>query len=159
MIFRKDVGNMKKLAIYLMVIIGLLSLTCCAKTDKENPAQSANTITVPATEEAESSNEVLQFLTDKYDLKFTLWGPEGQDLYAFHVYPNYAERECHILMPANTDDVAEYHKGLSWEVVGDELIIAGEWQETFRIDITAETATSTTTDKVYKLYEMQPPLE
>jgi hypothetical protein len=41
----------------------------------------------------------------------------------------------------------------------DELIITGEWQETFKIDITAETATSTTTGKVYQIYEMQPPLE
>lgn len=76
-------------------------------------------------------------------------------MYAFYIYPDYAERECHILMPANTDDVAEYHKNLSWEVVDEELIITGEWQETFKIDITAETATSTTTGKVYQIYDMQ----
>jgi hypothetical protein len=104
----------------------------------------------------EPQNEVMQFFADKYDMKFTLWGPEGQDLYAFYIYPEYAERECHILMPENTDDVAEYHKDLSWEVVDDELIITGEWQETFKIDITDETATSTTTGKVYQIYEKQP---
>jgi hypothetical protein len=103
----------------------------------------------------EPQNEVMQFFADKYDMKFTLWGPEGQDLYAFYIYPEYAERECHILMPENTDDVAEYHKDLSWEVVDDELIITGEWQEIFKIDITAETATSKTTGKVYQIYEMQ----
>jgi hypothetical protein len=103
----------------------------------------------------EPQNEVMQFFADKYDMKFTLWGPEGQDLYAFYIYPEYAERECHILMPENTDDVAEYHKDLSWEVVDDELIITGEWQEIFKIDITAKTATSKTTGKVYQIYEMQ----
>jgi hypothetical protein len=103
----------------------------------------------------EPQNEVMQFFADKYDMKFTLWGPEGQDLYAFYIYPEYAERECHILMPENTDDVAEYHKDLSWEVVDDELIITGAWQEIFKIDITAETATSKTTGKVYQIYEMQ----
>lgn len=102
----------------------------------------------------EPQNEVMQFFADKYDMKFTLWGPEGQDLYAFHIYPDHAERECHILMSENTDDVAEYHKDLSWEVVDDELIITGEWQETFKIDITAKTATSKTTGKVYQIYEM-----
>jgi hypothetical protein len=103
----------------------------------------------------EPQNEVMQFFADKYDMKFTLWGPEGQDLYAFYIYPEYAERECHILMPENTDDVAEYHKDLSWEVVDDELIITGEWQEIFKIDMTAKTATSKTTGKVYQIYEMQ----
>ena len=58
-------------------------------------------------------------------------------------------------MPANTNDVAEYNKNLAWEVVDDELIITGEWQETFKIDISAKTATSVATGKVYQIYEMQ----
>ena len=107
----------------------------------------------------DTENEVLRFLTDKYGMAFTLWGPEGQDLYAFYIYPDHAERECHRLMPENTEDTAEYHKDLAWEVVGEELVITGEWQETFRIDIAGETAVSTATGKEYKIYEMELPLE
>ena len=148
---------MKKLIVLLLALACVLSLAGCSKTDEATTP--TGNIEDTASTETKTQNEVLQFFADKYDMKFTLWGPEGQDLYAFYIYPNYAERECHILMPENTDDVAEYHKNLSWEVMDDELIITGEWQETFKIDITAETANSTTTGKVYQIYEMQPPLE
>lgn len=115
-----------------------------------------------AEKRAEADNEVLQFLSNKYGLKFKLWGPEGQDLYAYRVYPDHADWECHILMPENTDDIEQYQKNLSWEVVGNELNISGtggEWQETLTIDISKETATSVTTGRVYKIYEMDPPLK
>ena len=148
---------MKKIIALLLALSCVLALVACSKTDEATT--STGNIEDTASTETKTQNEVLQFFADKYDMKFTLWGPEGQDLYAFYIYPNHAERECHILMPENTDDVAEYHKNLSWEVIDDELIITGEWQETFKIDITAETATSTTTGKVYQIYEMQPPLE
>ena len=115
-----------------------------------------------AEKRTEADNEVLQYLSEKYGLAFKLWGPEGQDLYAYRVYPDHADWECHILMPANTDDVEQYQKNLSWEVVGNELMICsigGEWQETLTIDIFRETATSVTTGRVYQIYEMDPPLE
>lgn len=144
---------MKQLMVFILALVCVLSLVGCSEVSKEaNPSKN---IAVTTATEAKAQSEVLRFLFDKYDLKFKLWGPEGHDLYAFYIYPDYAERECHILMPANTDDVAEYHKNLSWEVVDEELIITGEWQETFKIDITAETATSTTTGKVYQIYDMQ----
>ena len=148
---------MKKIIALLLALSCVLALVACSKTDEATTP--TGNIEDTASTETKTQNEVLQFFADKYDMKFTLWGPEGQDLYAFYIYPNYAERECQILMPENTDDVAEYHKNLSWEVMDDELIITGEWQETFKIDITEETATSTTTGKVYQIYEMQPPLE
>ena len=112
------------------------------------------------TESSDQPNEVLQFLVDRYDMRFKLWGPEGHDLYAFYIYPDHAEWECHILMPANTDDIAQYQKDLSWEVAGDALNISGaESQELFKIDISMETATYTTTGRVYKIYGMELPLE
>ena len=111
-------------------------------------------------EKTEPQNEVLKYFADKYDMTFKLWGPEGQDLYAFYIYPDRAEWECHILMRANTDDIEQYQKDLSWEVVGDELIISGAGsREIFKIDILMETAASTTTGRVYKIYGMDPPLE
>ena len=66
-------------------------------------------------------------------------------------------------MPKNTDDVEQYWNDLVWEIVDDELIITNEvgaeWTETFKINISAETATSTRTGRVYQIYEMDPPLE
>ena len=76
-----------------------------------------------------------------------------------NIYPDHAERQCHLLMPRATDDVSIYHKDLSWSVDGSELIISEDWEESFRIDISANTATSTTNGKIYEISEMQPPLE
>ena len=118
----------------------------------------AITLQTPA-DRTQNDQQVLDYFAGKYDTRLKLWGPEGQDLYVFCIYPDHAERECHILMPANTEDAAQYHKDLSWQVEGDKLIITGQWQETFRIDMEAETATSTATEKIYQIYPIEPPLE
>ena len=118
----------------------------------------AITLKTPAdrAENTETQNETLKYLEDKYGGIFKLWGPEGNDLYAFYIYPDHAEWECHILMPANTDDIAQYQDDLSWKIAGEELIIRGAGsEETFRIDIAAETATSATTGKVYQICAME----
>lgn len=99
---------MKKIIALLLALSCVLALVACSKTDEATTP--TGNIEDTASTETKTQNEVLQFFADKYDMKFTLWGPEGQDLYAFYIYPNYAERECQILMPENTDDVAEYHK-------------------------------------------------
>lgn len=116
-----------------------------------------------AEKRAEADNEVLQYLSEKYGLQFMLWGPVENDLFVYHIYPDHADWECHILMPENTDDVEQYWNNLSWKIEDDELIIineiGGEWTETFKIDISAETATSTRTGIVYQMHEMESPLE
>ena len=145
---------MKKLRALLLALICLLSLAGCSK-NVEITAEDINAGTIAQTE---APNEVLTFLDEKYGLAFRLWGPEGHDLYVFHIFPDHAERECHILMPANTDDIAEFHEDLAWEIAGNELIITGDWEESFLIDISANTATSTATGKVYEICEAEPPL-
>lgn len=147
---------MKKLTALLMAIICLSGLLGCSMANEEvaagDPAAGAAAGT-------DAPNEVLTFLDEKYGLAFRLWGPEGHDLYVFHIFPDHAERECHILMPANTDDIAEFHEDLAWEISGNELIITGDWEESFLIDISANTATSTATGKVYEICEAETPLE
>ena len=147
---------MKKLTTLLMALICLLSLLGCSKANEAVPVDDT---TAGTTAEADIPNEVCTFLDETYGMTFRLWGPEGSDLYVFRIYPDHAERECHILMPANTDDIAEYHEDLAWEIVGNELIITGEWEGSFLIDISANTATSTATGKVYEICEAEAPLE
>ena len=143
-----------------LILSCILALASCAKTDEGKTTEiTADNASIIETVETKPQNQVLQFFYDKYDGMFRLWGPEEQSLFAFYIYPDHAERECHILMPANTDDVSEYHRDLAWKVVDDELRITGEWQEAFTIDIAMETATSAATGKVYQICEMQPPLE
>lgn len=144
---------MKRIITLFFALSCVLALVGCSKI--KEPATPTSNIEDTVSAETQTQNEILQFFADTYNMKFTLWGPEGHDLYAFYIYPDHAYRECFILMPANTNDVAEYNKNLAWEVVDDELIITGEWQETFKIDISAKTATSVATGKVYQIYEMQ----
>ena len=144
---------MKRIITLFFALSCVLALVGCSKI--KEPATPTSNIEDTVSAETQTQNEILQFFADTYNMKFTLWGPEGHDLYAFYIYPDHAYRECLILMPANTNDVAEYNKNLAWEVVDDELIITGEWQETFKIDISAKTATSVATGKVYQIYEMQ----
>ena len=144
---------MKRIITLFFALSCVLALVGCSKI--KEPATPTSNIEDTVSAETQTQNEILQFFADTYNMKFTLWGPEGHDLYAFYIYPDHAYRECFILMPANTADVAEYNKNLAWEVVDDELIITGEWQETFKIDISAKTATSVATGKVYQIYEMQ----
>ena len=144
---------MKRIITLFFALSCVLALVGCSKI--KEPATPTSNIEDTVSAETQTQNEILQFFADKYNMKFTLWGPEGHDLYAFYIYPDHAERECLILMPANADDVAECIKNLAWEVVDDELIITGEWQETFKIDLSAKTATSVATGKVYQIYEMQ----
>lgn len=143
--------------VILVAILLLSGLAACANTDNANVSSATESIAV--TENHQSPNEVIEYFSDKYNMEFLLWGPEGHDLYAFYIYPDHAERECQLLMPRATDDVSICHKDLSWSVDGSELIISGDWEESFKIDISADTATSTTNGKIYKIYEMQPPLE
>ena len=142
---------MKRIVCSILVLLLLVGLTACSYIHEH--AMNDDIIT-SASAPAEE-NAVLKYLVDEYDMRFKLWCPEGHDLYAVYVYPDFAEWECHILMPAGTDDVEEYYKDLTWKIEGDQLILSGAWQETFRIDITEGTAASTETGKIYTIYEME----
>ena len=141
---------MKRIVCGIIALMLLIALTACSYIQEHT--MDHEIITSASTPEEE--NEVLEYLLEQYGMKFKLWCPEGQDLYAVKVYPEFAERECHILMPAGTDDVEEYYKDLTWKIEGDQLILTGAWQETFQIDIENGTATSSETGKVYTIYEM-----
>ena len=139
---------MKRVLCSIIAISLLIGLTACSYIQEHS--LSDEIITTASTEK----NAVLEYLLDKYDMKFKLWCPEGHDLYAVRIYPDFAERECHILMPAGTDDVEEYYKDLTWRIEGDQLTLTGAWQETFRIDIEEGTAASSETGKVYTICEV-----
>ena len=148
------------IALILAIILGFIGYQKAKEIHHEDLTAPTD---YPTENNPETQNEVLKYLENKYALHFTLWSATEQDLYAYHVYPDHADYECHILMPENTDDVEQYWNDLEWEIIDDELIIenhfGGEWSEAFKIDISAQTATSTKTGRVYQIYEMESPLE
>lgn len=146
---------MKRMIWYILALVIAISLAACSKTQEYVVEDTS----IPQESELSIGNEVLKYFTEKYDMRFDLWCPDGHDLYAFYIFPDHAERRCDMLMPTNTNDVSEYDNNLSWKVDGDELIITGEWEESFKINISTGTATSTTSNKVYQIVKPQPPLE
>ena len=160
---------MKHMMRCILALVIVCSLAACTKTQEhvaeetsiqQEPELSIDEETsIQQESELSIDDEVLTYLSNKYAMKFNLRCSDGQDLYVFYIFPDHAERSCDILMSANTDDVSVYTKNLSWAVSGDELIITGEWEESFKIDISTGTATSTTSNKVYQIVKPQPPLE
>lgn len=145
----------------LACIIGFIGYQKALELQTEPTNTTAVHIENTAIPETETQSEVYQFLSDKYNLTFQLWGPVEHDLYVYHIYADHAEWECHILMPENTDDIEQYQKDLSWKIADDELIInetTGELKDSLKIDISAETATSAKTGIVYNIYKMESPL-
>ena len=140
---------MKRILCISFAITLLIALTACSYIQEH----SIITQTITSVSATEGGNAALKYLAETYDMNFRLYGPDGADLYVFYIYPEFAERECYILMPANTDDVAENHYDLYWEIKDNQLIVSGSWQETFLLDISRETATSTTTGIVYTICE------
>lgn len=143
---------MKQIHYSIIALIIVICLAACANTAEEPYTVETASAVSPSV----ADHGVWEYFSSKYDMTFQLWSAQEDSLFAYYVYPDYADWECHILMPANTDDVAQYQKNLTWEVVGDELIISGAGaQEAFKIDITLETATSTSTGRVYQIYAME----
>lgn len=52
-------------------------------------------------------------------------------------------------------DGADEHNDLEWEIVGNELIVSGEWNERFTLDLVNMTATSQTDGLVYQIVETE----
>lgn len=139
---------MKRMTAFLAALVCVLGLASCTKSQ-----DIADDTCIPSESALSTNNEILKYLSDKYAMRFNLRYSDGHDLYVVYIFPDHAERSCDLLMPANTDDVSSHDKNLSWEVDGYELIITGEVEESFRIDISTETATSTSTGKVYRIIE------
>lgn len=142
---------MKRLICFCLSVTLAAGLTACSKPEKTVDAETV----IPVETVSHSKNEVQDYLSENYAGGFTLWCPDGHDLYAFYVYPDHAERRCDLLMPAGTDDVEEHIKDLSWKIDDDDLIFSGDWEESLKIDVTAHTAISNSTGKVYRIMEMQ----
>lgn len=140
---------MKHEALCIFTLL-IASCLCACSVHVDLPHEVTN---APSEPELHMESEAQSYLSENYSNGFTLWCPDGHDLYAFYVYPDHAERKCDILMPENMDDISEYHKNLSWQTVGDELIFTGDWEETLKVDASAGTAVSVSTGKEYRICE------
>ena len=96
----------------------------------------------------ENSNQygTLQNMINTYGFPFNFWNTEGMSFYQFTFTENNAEREW-----SEAGNAITPISNLSWSIVGDELFITGEWEETFTLDINTGIATSLTDGRKYKI--------
>lgn len=89
-------------------------------------------------------------LTSKFGMPFRLWRTEGMSLWEFTVKEDSAERGYH-----NSMEGSFWQKNLSWEIKDGELVITGDWNETFTLDLEAGQAISKIDEAVYTIVKEQ----
>lgn len=151
---------MKKIVAFSLVLVFLLSLVACSangadnskpqidnnttNSTPDNTTTSApdNATTPPVDNDATIKSELIA----KVGLPFRLWKTEGMSLWRITIGENLAEREY-----SNSMEGQFVQKSLSWKIEDGELVIAGEWNETFTLDLDKMEATSKTDGKVYSI--------
>ena len=155
---------MKRLTALFLALVCVLGLVACSasRTDNSNPSinnsmdnthsttpnatNSESNITVEITEENTNQYGALQNMVNTYGFPFKFWNTEGMSFYQFTFTENSVEKEWseagHGVAPISN---------LSWSIVGDELRITGEWEESFTIDMSEGIATSLTDGRKYEI--------
>lgn len=155
---------MKRILALVISIVFVLILTACNinRTDNSKPsinnstddthsttpnaANSESNITMEATDENTNQYGTLQDMINTYGFPFNFWNTEGMSFYQFTFTENTAEREW-----SEAGNAIAPISNLSWSIVGDELYITGEWEETFTLDINAGIATSLKDGRIYDI--------
>lgn len=151
---------MKKLIVFSLVFIFLLSLVACSTnaTDHSKPQIDNNTTnstpdnTTTSTPDntttptVDNDATIKAELIAKVGLPFRLWKTEGMSLWCITILETSAEREY-----SNSIEGQFIEKSLSWEIDNGKLVITGESKETFTLDLDKMKATSTTDGKVYSI--------
>ena len=89
----------------------------------------------------------LQEIVDRYGFPIHLRMTEGMELTEIILSESSATREW--MSSLVTGSIL--HENLSWSISGNNLIIYGEWEESFTIDIMAGRARSKTDGKEYRI--------
>ena len=89
---------------------------------------------------------VLESMIEIHGFPFRLWHSEGADYYDFIFTEDSAQREVFVNF-----DGPHTMSNLSWSITENELVISGEWEETFIIDMDSGVATSVNDGKEYRI--------
>lgn len=167
---------MKKLILMCLTVVCLLSLAACStnKTDNTKPQPEQNhtnttpndnttkppiggTTTTPSDNTVTTPNDTTTPPVDhdaafkaeliaKTGMPFRLWRTEGMSLWCFTISETSAEREY-----SNSMEGQFVSESLSWKIENEELVITGDWNETFTLDLNTLEATSKTDGAVYRI--------
>jgi hypothetical protein len=114
-----------------------------ATPDNTASSTSDNTIETPA---VDNDATIKSELIAKVGLPFRLRKTEGMSLWCITIWENCAERDY-----SNSMEGQFLQKSLSWKIENGELVIEGDWEEIFVLDLEKMEAISKTDGKVYRI--------
>lgn len=152
---------MKKMIAFILAVICTLSFAGCSKNDDETKVQfetnnttastepTNTTITSSATEASttvDSDEAIKAAMIEKYGIPVRIRRTEGMALWKFTLAETTAERAY-----LHSFEGEIYHKSLYWEIENGDLVITGDWNETFILHIEDNQAISKTNGIVYDI--------
>ena len=143
---------MKKFLLLFCVFILCLSMCSCVRNSESRNRDDSDLISslIPSATtptETEPMYGTLQEIVDRYGFPIHLRMTEGMELTEIVLSESTATREWMSSMVTGSI----LHKNLSWSITEDDLIIYGEWEESFSIDIIVGRAYSKTDGKEYRI--------
>ena len=148
---------MKKLIVFFLALFCVLGTVGCSEKVTHDPAPQTeqNHITAnpednePLADTPVNGDDALKAeLFEKYGTPFCLRRAEGMGMWMFTLTETTAKREYH-----HSIEGSFHQEALSWKIENGELIITGEWNESFSLDMAAGEASSKTDGAVYRIIQ------
>ena len=141
---------MKKRIALGFLLVAIFSLVGCSTNHTEqSEAQTETTnvtIHVPTDNDATMKAELIA----QYGLPFRIWRTESAGLFQFTLGEGTAKREVvHSVKGSFSKE------SLSWEIENGELVVTGDWNEAFTLDIEAGQAISKIDGAVYQIEQAE----
>ncbi len=145
---------MKKLLALILAFALVFGLLACTSKDPEEGQTEGNKqiSNIPQTDPTETENPdaaIKAELLGKYGGKFQFYLAFDMQLINF----NFDETTVARRHFDSLKDERPTHNG-TWDIVNGELIVSGEWNESFILNPESNTATSKSDGRVYPIYEV-----
>ena len=135
---------MKKWIALLLALVCALEFTACASQDAEQATTEPETAPSVA---VDNDADIKAELMEKYGGKFKFYLAFDMELITFHFDETTVVRKH---LDSMKDDVPTHHA--TWDIVDGELVVTGEWNEIFILDLEANIAISKTDGREYPIY-------
>ena len=145
---------MKKLIALSLALVCVLGLVACSANDNENsksqteiknnPSTESNDVIAPSPTANKTEYGCLQELVDTYGFPIYLRMTEGMEITKIELSENSAER----VWMSNNEKIV--HDNLTWSIVDNHLVIDGDWEEEFTVNVESGHAVSALDGKDYK---------
>lgn len=148
---------MKKTLALVLLIVFVLGLTACSTANNDISKPQSDPTNNPATEvkdtvvseppyvQNDATYGCLQGLVETYGFPICLRMTEGMEITTIELSENSAEREW----MSNNEKIV--HDNLTWSIVDNHLVIDGDWEEEFTVNVESGHAVSALDGKDYKI--------